>query len=379
MRVPIGSTKYSYSNYVLDQPDAQQVELSPYDLDHRIPLIKDILVAAGRLRNRVKLLASSDTAPAEMKQNNKIVHGGFLRGDKFVDYATYLTGFISAYKSQGLSIWALILSESPATNARVGDEANEALDYNSLAQRPSESVKLIRAIQQVRSQSRPQMDKFRLLLLGDSRTYIPVWSDAVLGFPEVANNVAGIAYTCTQTPAFQPYDNLVYATKRYPNKYLLATQSSNHAQMKLGNWQYAENYATEIVKNLEFGSVGWIDFNMALNLEGGPCISDRFKSDASVVVDPKRGIFYRNPMFYAIGHLSRYVRPGSIRVKIDFLNTANMFNRQYIAFVTPDNYLVVFLANNNIGPMPVNIAINKRTKVVTLLDTKSFNTFIFRL
>lgn len=84
-------------------------------------------------------------------------------------------------------------------------------------------------------------------------------------------------------------------------------------------------------------------------------------------------------MFYAIGHLSRYVKPGSIRVKINFYSSAHMHAAQYIAFITPDNYLVVFVMNNNIGPMPVNIGIDTRTKVEALLNTKSFNTFIFRL
>lgn len=97
------------------------------------------------------------------------------------------------------------------------------------------------------------------------------------------------------------------------------------------------------------------------------------------MVDTKQGIYYRNPMFYAIGHLSRYVKPGSVRVKINFYFGAHMFANQYIAFMTPDNYLVVFVANNNIGPMAVNVGIDTITKAQVLLETKSFNTFIFRL
>lgn len=84
-------------------------------------------------------------------------------------------------------------------------------------------------------------------------------------------------------------------------------------------------------------------------------------------------------MFYAIGHLSRYVKPGSVRVKIDFYSSAHMFANQYIAFITPDNYLIVYVSNNNIGPMPVRIGFDTRTKVETMLETKSFNTFIFHL
>lgn len=373
LRVPIGSTKYSYSNYVLDQPDANQVELSPYDLDHRIPLIKDAMKSAGRLKNRVKIIASSSGAPAEMKENNKIIHGGHLKSDKIDDYASYLVAFASAYKSQGLGVWSLLASEEPATNDQISDP-NDQLDYNSLAMRPSEAIKLVRAIRIVQSRD---SDKFRLLLLSDGRSHIPVWADALLKHEDIANELAGIAYSCNHSAS--TYDNLAYAVRRYSNKYLLATQSANNAPVRFGDWQYGENYATEIVKNLEFGSVGWIDFNMALNMEGGPCLSDRFNSDAAVIIDPKKGVYYRNPMFYAIAHLSRYVKPGSIRVKITLHTSPHMYACQHIAFITPDNYLVVFVSNNNIGPMPLNIGYKKRTKVEVLLETKSFNTFIFRL
>lgn len=282
VKVPIGSSKYSYTNYVLDQPDDNHVELSPYDTDHRIPLIKDAIKAAGKFKNRFKILASSATAPPEHKDNNRLVHGGWLRKDKFNAYASYLTGFLAAYKAQGLSIWSLLVSESPVTVAHFKD-ANDSLDFNSMAMRPSDAAELVKALNSVRSKS--EIDRYRMFLLGDNRAHIPVWADALFKSQEMSSSIAGVAYTCSrEKPA--PYDNLSYLTKRYPNKYLLATQGSINCPMKLGNWQYAENYATEIVKNLEFGSVGWIDFNMALNLEGGPVISDKFKGnrEANVLI-----------------------------------------------------------------------------------------------
>lgn len=399
IKIPIGSSKYSYTNYVLDQPDKHQIELSPYDTDLRIPIIKDAIEAAGKVKSRVKIIASSATAPPELKDNNRMVRGGSLKQNKFDEYASYLNGFVAAYKAHNLKVWSLILSESPVTISSIRD-ANSTLDYNSMAMKPSETVKLIDSMSKIRA-TQPEAEKFRLLILGDDRANIPVWADSVFESKNALNNVAGVAYTCNNE-RFDPYDNLMYVTRRYPNKYLLASQSSINSPVKLGNWQYAENYGGEVVKNLEFGSVGWIDFNLALNLEGGPSISDKFKgkfqlvhfplipfkitnlspnysADASIMVDPKRGFYYRNPMFYAVGHLSRYVRPGSIRVKIDFYSSPHMYAAQHIAFITPDNYLVTFIMNNNIGPMPVNIGVDTRTKVETLLDTKSFNTFIFRL
>lgn len=381
LKIPIGSTKFSYTNYALDQIDGdnRKTELSAYDIDHRIPLIREAMDAAGRFKNRIKLIAYSPTAPGPLKDNKKLINGGFLVPNKIPNYASYLLGFVEAYKERELDIWSLILSESPATILSFKDKTDE-LNYNSMKMRPTDIMKLVQAISsEAKSRHIKESNQPKLLLLGDDRDFIPVWTDKVLRpDTETASKIAGVAYKCRSDKP-TTYDNLVHVTRNYPYKYLLASEGTSNKPVKLGNWQYAENYATEIVKNLEFGSVGWIDANLMLDLSGGPSIDPRFRSDAPIIVDHRRSCYYRNPMFYAIGHLSRYVRPGSIRVKIDFFSSAHMFSKQQIAFVTPENYLVVFIMNNNIGPMPVNIGINKRTKVEALLDTKSFNTFIFRL
>lgn len=282
IKVPIGSSKYSFSNYVLDQPDNNQVELSPYDIDHRIPLIKDAMKIAGRWRSRIKIIASSASAPPKFKESNRVVQGSYIRRDRSEDYAKYLMGFIDAYKSHDLNIWSLILSESPVSIDKDSGR-NETLNYNSMALKPSQAVKLIEDLSTIRSARTDASAKFRLLLLGDDRAHIPVWADTVFRRPEIRREVAGVAYTCDGTNV-SPYDNLEYVTRRYPGKYMLTTQGSIHAPMKLGNWQYAENYATEIVKNLVFGSVGWINFNLALNIEGGPYISDKFKGKLMALI-----------------------------------------------------------------------------------------------
>lgn len=275
IKVPIGSTKYSYTNYALDQPDTNQVELSPYDIDHRIPLIRDAQKAAGRYKSRIKIIASSLTAPQSYKQNNKLSEGAPLKTDRFDDYAAYLDSFVRAYKEKGLDTWALILGENSASVTRIRQSNVTSLEYNSMSMGPMEVIRLIQSISKERERQANQNDRTRLLILGDHRSNIPKWSNAIFDNPQVRDKVAGIAYTC-DLDDFAPYDNLEYSIRRHPSKYLLACRSSIHTPIKLGNWQYAEDYATEIVKNLAFGSVGWVDFNMALDPSGGPSINSHY-------------------------------------------------------------------------------------------------------
>ena len=127
--------------------------MSAYDIDHRLPIIEDALKVAGRFKNRVKILASSATAPSEHKSNNELVNGGSIKADKFDAYASYLVGYVVALKANDVNIWSLILSESPVSVAKAKSEANETLDYNSMSMKPSEAIKLIRAINRVRAKN----------------------------------------------------------------------------------------------------------------------------------------------------------------------------------------------------------------------------------
>lgn len=81
-------------------------------------------------------------------------------------------------------------------------------------------------------------------------------------------------------------------------------------------------------------------------------------------------------MFYAIGHFSRYITPGSIRLKTKLLSAPNMFDLHETAFLTPDNYIVQVVINANQHPVPFRVGLDKKTKLEVLLESKSFSTFI---
>lgn len=69
----------------------------------------------------------------------------------------------------------------------------------------------------------------------------------------------------------------------------------------LGDWSRAEAYATDIMENLLNGVGGWIDWNLALDTKGGPNWASNFV-DSPIIVNAKADEFYKQPMFYALGH-----------------------------------------------------------------------------
>ena len=55
------------------------------------------------------------------------------------------------------------------------------------------------------------------------------------------------------------------------------------------------------MQNLNNHVTGWTDWNLALDLEGGPSWVKNYV-DSPIIVDGSQGVFYKQPMFYHMGH-----------------------------------------------------------------------------
>lgn len=96
----------------------------------------------------------------------------------------------------------------------------------------------------------------------------------------------------------------------FPDKFLLATEACNgyfglRRGVVLGDWNRAEKYAKDIIEDLSHYVTGWIDWNLALDLQGGPNWANNFV-DSPVIVNQTGDEFFKQPMFYALGHFRYY-------------------------------------------------------------------------
>jgi len=82
----------------------------------------------------------------------------------------------------------------------------------------------------------------------------------------------------------------------------------------LGDWRRGEIYGIDILRDVAAYAVGWTDWNIVLNMKGGPNWAKN-EVDAPVLVDTEnRNKFYLQPSFYYLGHFSKFVPKGSIRI-----------------------------------------------------------------
>lgn len=88
-------------------------------------------------------------------------------------------------------------------------------------------------------------------------------------------------------------------------------------------------------------AVGWVDWNLALDEIGGPNWSGNFV-DSPIIVNNTNDEFYKQPMYYAMGHFSKYIPENSQRLGIKLSNDTTLIGT---AFLRPDGNRVVVILN----------------------------------
>jgi O-glycosyl hydrolase len=95
---------------------------------------------------------------------------------------------------------------------------------------------------------------------------------------------------------------------------------------------------------LNYDVVGFIDWCLCLNPQGGPAWTENYV-DSAVIVFAEKQEFLKQPMFYALGHFSKFIPRGSRRIDVAQQRLLLYSGVDHVAFVTPRNTIVVVLYN----------------------------------
>lgn len=87
--------------------------------------------------------------------------------------------------------------------------------------------------------------------------------------------------------------------------------------------------------------VGWIDWNLCLSPTGGPNWANNFV-DAPILVYGDDDEFIKQPMFYAMGHFSKFIPRGSQRIRI---RRRSIITVENLAVIKTNNNIVIVLQN----------------------------------
>lgn len=337
-RTHIASCDFSVTNYtyapVPGDTALEHFSIEP-DRKYLLPMIKEAQKIPGA---DFKILASPWTAPPWMK-TNKTWNGGALLEEHYQTFADYIVKYIEAYAAEDIAIWGIT-----PTNEPLGNGSNwESLHFT--AQEMADWIKnnLGPALQAGAPDA-------TLWAYDQNRGHhLNEWADTILGDPEAAQHVDGLAvhwYESTNTVSSESLD---YVHGKYPGKGLLHSEGCIDAMgddEAVGVWleddwywrkeatdwgwiwaaekdkihhpKYSPfyRYARDLIGGLNHHLVGWIDWNMVLNTRGGPNHARNFCL-APVLVDSGRDSFHLTPLYYAVAHVSRFFRPGAVRIGLD--------------------------------------------------------------
>ena len=327
-RTHINSCDFSSESYAYaDRPG--DVELRSFSIEHdrryRLPFIKAALARAG---GPVKLFASPWSAPAWMKTNGDMLHGGKVKPEYRDAWARYFVRFVLEYEQEGVPIWGLTVQNEPMATQTWESQvftAEEERDF-------------------VRDHLGPALEKaglsrLKLLIWDHNRGLMYQRAKVVFDDPQAARYVWGTGFHWYVGDHFE---NVRDVHDAWPDKQLLFTEGTpdNYDPAAVMDWRLGETYGRSLLHDLNNWAAGWSDWNVLLDERGGPNHVGNF-CFAPVHGDTRTGALTFAASYFYIGHFSKFVRPGAKRV----ISSSNEDALLTTAFLNLDGSVVSIVMN----------------------------------
>lgn len=326
-RLTIGASDFSRSHYTYDDmpagerdPDLENFSIVPARTDV-IPLAREALA----INPSLKIMASPWSAPAWMKTNGSLIKGS-LAPVAYPAFAEYLRRYADALAAEGVPLYALTLQNEPDfepenyPGMRVMPQSRAAFIGDYLGPLFSKTHPEIRLLDWDHNWDEPENP---LTVLGDARA---------------ARYISGVAWHCYNgEPSAQ-----VPVHEAHPDKETWFTECSG------GDWspQWKDALpwmAGALVDTVRYWSKGVLFWNLALDENHGPHLGGCTDCRGVVTIDSKTGAITRNLEYYVLGHASRFVMPGAVRIDAG----APQPGLSTVAFRNPDASLVLIAVNRS--------------------------------
>jgi glucosylceramidase len=331
-RTNIHSCDFSSASYTyVDEGDKDLKSFSiAHDRQYRIPFIKRAQATAG---GKLTLFGSPWSPPAFMKSNNDMLHGGKLKPEFHQSWANYYTKFIEAYEREGIPVWGISVQNEPMATQRW-----ESCIYTAEDERDFLKNYLGPTMQ------RAGLGNKKIIAWDHNRDLIYQRASTILADPKAARYVWGIGYHWYEpwSGGDQMFDNVRLVHETFPDKKLFFTEgcADSFKAEDLHNWRLGEMYGRSMINDFNDGAVGWTDWNVLLDEQGGPNHVGNF-CFAPVHADTRTGELIYTNSYYYIGHISKFARPGARRIAASPSRSALLST----AFVNPDGKVSVVVMN----------------------------------
>jgi glucosylceramidase len=355
-RVHMNSCDFSLGNYAhVATPGDVELESFSIDRDRQalLPFIQAALRRAGR---PIRLLVSPWSPPAWMKSNGQMNQGGHLLPQYRRAWARCFVRFIQAYEAEGVPIWGVSVQNEPAAR-----QTWDSCLYSAEEERDFVRDHLGPALEEA------GLGRIRIVVWDHNRDRLVERASVVYADAQAARFVWGAGFHWYGEDHFEQVQQLHDA---WPDKQLLFTEGCQEGGPHTGSWALGERYARSIINDLNRWTVGWIDWNLLLNGEGGPNHVGNLCS-APILADPASGALHHQSSYFYLGHFARHIRAGARRV----LCAASRQVLEATAFVNADGSTAIVVLNRSGAAVPFALRIDGR-EFATALPARSIATFV---
>ena len=354
-RTHINSSDFSLSEYTYVKDN--DVDLKTFSIDRERKTILPMIKAARKANPDLLLFASPWSPPAWMKDNNSVIHGGHLLPQYYKTWAKYFALYLNEYKKEGINFFGVTIQNEP-----LAVQTWESCIWTG-KQEGEFAVNFLR----------PTLDesgfsKINIMIWDHNKELVMERAKESMSVPGAEKAIWGIAFHWYTGNHF---DNLRMAHELFPDKPLIATEFCVGGKGNDNYWNSVERYANDMIGNFNNFMVASTDWNLILDSKGGPYHDRDGGVKSPVYVDENTKQFTLGPLYYTIGHFSKFIKRDAVRIGSSVYSDAVKVS----AFSNPGGEIVVVILNTSDKAATPSIRVNNYTAEFKM-PAKSLQTLV---
>lgn len=341
VRIPIDSCDFSLSHYEADgsEEDESFQSFSFQRVQQYIlPMLDDAEKAYG---GKLPIMLSPWSPPAYMKTNQERNHGGKLKRCYWQRWADYLCRYILEYQSRNYHVTMLTLQNEPKA----------VQTWDSCVYTAEEEKEFLRDYMWP-ALKKHGLSHIEIYIWDHNKERLLEWAETIID-EETRHMVAGLAFHWYSGDHFEA---LQIFKERFPGKKLVLSEACiEFSRFENENSMFnAQQYAHDIIGNLNAGMNLFLDWNLLLNEEGGPNHVNNF-CDAPFLFHRDTHELEAGKLQAYIKHFSHFIPAGSIRIGLSRYSD----QLEAVAFQTKEGISLVVL-NRTAQLLPAYIRLSSR-------------------
>lgn len=347
-RTHINSCDFSISIYSSVEEGDKTLESFNLQREKKyiLPFLKDALEYCNE---EIVLFASPWSPPAYMKDNNDMLNGGKLLEEYKSVWAHYYAKYIKAMALEGVKISAVTIQNEP----------NAIQTWESCHYTPEDETEFIDKYL-ISALDEEGLSDIKIMIWDHNKECVYDRAKKILSNERVNKRVWAVAHHWYSGDHFEGL-RLVHEQLHKP---LVCGEFCGPITEDVNI--LAERYGIEICENFNNFEIASCDWNLLLDRNGGPYHNrtaktkgDLFENKedgcyAPIIYDTDNKKLIITPIYYYIGHFSKFVKRGAVRVA----TTKHSKDLYTCAFVNPDGGRVCLVINTSNKKISANLRYN---------------------